>query len=54
MLEITLQTNPKLVSNEELLEYKQYLKEKIKQYKSQLLKVNRVIKQRNLSEAEND
>lgn len=54
MLEIMLQTNKKLVSNEELLEYKQYLKEKIKQYKSQLLKVNRVIKSRNLSEVEDE
>ena len=52
MLEITLQTNPKLVSDKELLKYKQSLKEKIKQYKSQLLKVNRVIKLRNLSEVE--
>ena len=38
MLEIMLRTNKKLVSDEELLEYKQYLKEKIKRYKSQLLK----------------
>lgn len=52
MLEIMLQTKPKLVSDKELLDYKQYLKEKIKQYKSQLLKVNRVIKKRNLSEVE--
>lgn len=33
MLEIVLQTNKKLVSDEDLLEYKQYLKEKIKQEK---------------------
>lgn len=52
MIDIMLQTNKKLVSDEELLEYKKYLKEKIKQYKSKLLKVNRVIKQRNLSEVE--
>ncbi len=52
MLDIMLRTNSKLVSNKELLEYKQYLKEKIKAYKSRLLKVNRVIKSRNLSEVE--
>ena len=52
MLDIMLRTNPKLVSDEELLNYKQYLQEKIKQYKNRLLKVNRVIKQRKLSEVE--
>ena len=52
MLDIMLRTNPKLVSDEELLNYKQYLQEKMKQYKKQLLKVNRIIKQRKLSEVE--
>lgn len=52
MLDIMLRTNPKLVSDEELLNYKQYMQEKMKQYKKQLLKVNRIIKQRKLNEVE--